>query len=253
MEIIGIADFERLVYERLSNPKAYANRTLLLWNGDYTTDSIEYDVITQCTLNYNKSYPYDQVWFSYSDLNFQDDDYSKNRAFCDHKEMYGCKPLRILFNTGCFFDKDEVVNWIKFVNTRTNNKGQLPNNCVLIACVQAKSSCNFREDQFLDNCDIVCLKPSIEEWSKWMSSRCDSETLKCVLSFIKSTGREPDYLYLGRIISSLESELADRNLQFVGQLSKDDFNLAVGGIAPSFPRHDFWNFIQTYNKSDRHE
>ena len=89
--------------------------------------------------------------------------------------MYGYKPLRILFNTGCFFGKDEVDNWIKFVNTRTNNKGQLPDGCVLIACVQANSSRNFMEEQFSGKCDTVCLKPFLDKWSRWMSSRCNQE------------------------------------------------------------------------------
>ena len=136
------------------------------------------------------------------------------------------------------------------MNSHTNNKGQLPDDCVLIACVQANSSCNFREEQFSDNCDIVCLKPSLEEWRQWMSSRCNPTVLAQVLSFIKTNGIELDYLYLGRIISALEYTMESRKLQSIEQLSSEDFKLAVCGIAPGFSTDNFWKFIQTQNNNN---
>lgn len=244
MEVIGIADFEKLVSERLSNPKEYANRTLLLWHGHYTPDSIESKVIQQCCLNYNMSHADDRVGFMYSDFGFQDEDYSKCRVYKNYKGMTGDEHCRILFNTGCFIVQEETDNWIKFMNTRTNNKGQLPEDCVLIACVHTFSCYTFKEEQFSDNCDIVCLKPSIKEWSQWMSSRCNPETLEYLLSFIESEGIETDCFYLGRIIRAIDNRLWVDKLQSVNQLSQSLFDIAVGGASPSFPSHDFWEFIQ---------
>lgn len=244
MVIIGISDFKRLVSERLSNPKEYANRTLLLWNGHFIPGFFEYEMIEQCCLNYNKSHPDDQVWFTYSDFCFQDDDYSKRQALYCYDGI-GYKPRRILCNSGCFMP-NEAKQWVRFVNTRANNKGKLPEDCVLIACVPPHCSCNFQEKQFSGNCDIVCLKPSVEEWRQWMSSRCNSETLECLLSFIESKEIEPDYFLLDQIISKLELILQNRGLQFVSQLSQDDFDVALLEVATKFPIHDFWEFIQAH-------
>lgn len=47
MKTIGIADFKKLVMERLANPRDYAGRSLVLWNADYNDYGIACRVIKQ--------------------------------------------------------------------------------------------------------------------------------------------------------------------------------------------------------------
>ena len=84
MKTIGIADFKKLVMERLANPRDYADRSLVLWNADYNEYGIAYRVIKQCCKIYNKENPNDQVWFKDSDMCFASDDYTK--PTCMHEE-----------------------------------------------------------------------------------------------------------------------------------------------------------------------
>ena len=77
MRTIGIADFKKLVMERLVNPRDYAGRSLVLWNADYMDYGIAYRVIEQCCERYNEENPNDQVWFRQSDMCFTDEDYTK--------------------------------------------------------------------------------------------------------------------------------------------------------------------------------
>ena len=130
MKTIGIADFKKLVMERLANPRDYADRSLVLWNADYNKYSIAYRVIKQCCEMYNKENPNDQIWFTYSDMCFASDDYTK--PTCMHEEYVKNENgegyhlhveenrCGILFNTGCYYDKEK---WLTFVNTHTNQNG----------------------------------------------------------------------------------------------------------------------------------
>ena len=45
MKEIGIIDFEKLVMERLTSPRDYAGRSLVLWNADYMFYGIAQRVI----------------------------------------------------------------------------------------------------------------------------------------------------------------------------------------------------------------
>lgn len=80
MKTIGIADFKKLVMERLANPRDYAGRSLVLWNADYMNYGIAYRVIEQCCERYNEENPNDQVWFRRSDMTFTIDDYTKSET-----------------------------------------------------------------------------------------------------------------------------------------------------------------------------
>ena len=53
MKTIGIADFKKLVMERLATPRDYADIFLFLWNADYNKYGSAYRVINQCCEMYN--------------------------------------------------------------------------------------------------------------------------------------------------------------------------------------------------------
>lgn len=255
MNIISIADFAKLVSERLSNPAEYSKRSLLLWNGCYTEDSIEYEIIEQCCIDYNRSHTDEQIWFRYSDLCFMDEDYSKERAFCKLKEMYGYKPCRVLFNTGCCFQTDQVEDWKGFVNARKNNYGVLPGKCVLIACAQANDY-NLCEEQFSRNCDIYLLQPRADELAKWLLPSCYNEQIiRYALSYIERNGFVVRLIYWKRILSAIDDEMCDKALQSIELLPKKEFDGAIKSSAPfsGFPREDFWKFIHSFNKTEHNE
>lgn len=133
MKEIGILEFEQLVMVRLSNPRDFAGRSLVLWNADYNNYGIAYRVIKQCCESYNKVNPDDQVWFKRSDMTFYEDDYTQPETWCSSRRIHWNKYLKknvygyknelkrcgILFNTGCY-RLELQDDWLKFVNTHTN-------------------------------------------------------------------------------------------------------------------------------------
>ena len=146
MKTIGIADFKKLVMERLANPRDYAGRSLVLWNADYNDYGIAYRVIEQCCEIYNKENSDDQVWFRLSDMPFINDDYTKNtciyseRIWDEDANQYrkhpGIKRCGIIFNTG-YYRPYEQEDWLKFVNAHTNSNGGIHQDCTMIVCAQA--------------------------------------------------------------------------------------------------------------------
>ncbi len=256
---IGIEDFTRLVKDRLENPEAYSDQTLILWNGSDEKDGIANQVIEQSCVEYNKSNPDAQVWFQYSSGTFHKDNYSHY-----YQDRYcGNKTCRILFNIG-FFWKEKLTpsfeDWLRFVATHKNDCSKIPDDCSLIVCVQADWY-NLHADQFPDNCDIYILQPSVEEWAKWAAPYFKkSKAFQPVLSFLIKRGnvtdfiirkhmrKQTDFLYMGRLIKNLDEVLKDTELQSIKELSKRDIeeevNHAIGCRNNGFPIEEFWDFIQ---------
>ena len=221
MKTIGIADFKKLVMDRLANPRDYAGRSLVLWNTDCDKKSIGRSIIKQCCKMYNKENPNDQVWFKLSDFCFTMDDYTKQTCWHEeyiwnentneydmHTEM---NRFGILFNTGCYMlsDKD---NWLKFVNTHTNQKGGVFQDCAVIVCAHEDQSGSndprwiLKEEQFGNNCDIYSIQPTFDEWATWVAPDCHPEVFKVVRAFIEKNGigNEPyGFDYWQKIMDSL--------------------------------------------------
>lgn len=109
-----------------------------------------------------------------------------------HTEMKRCG---ILFNTGCYM-LPEKENWLKFVNTHTNQNGGVFQDCVVIVCAHADLSGTndskwiLKEEQFGNNCDIYSIQPTLEEWTTWVAPRYRPEILKVVRAYIEKNGIE---------------------------------------------------------------
>lgn len=276
MKTIGIADFKKLVMERLANPRDYAGRSLVLWNADYCEYGIAHRVIEQCCKMYNNENPNDQVWFKLSDMSFASNDYTEQTCLHEeyiknengngyhmHTEMKRCG---ILFNTGCYmlYDKE---NWLTFVNTHTNQKGGVHQDCAVIICAQADqlayiqswgSNDEFilKEEQFGSNCDIYSIQPTLDEWTKWAESFYDAEIIKIVRAYIEKNGVIKHFDWWMRIMKELnnlkknysEKERKDCHLW---QIPERRVSLKIGGaVGEGHPVPDFCKFIYEYNSVD---
>ena len=256
MKTIGIADFKKLVMERLANPRDYAGRSLVLWNADYMNYGIAYRVIEQCCESYNNENPNDQVWFRRSDMAFTIDDYTKQTCLHEeyiknengngyhmHTEMKRCG---ILFNTGCYmlYDKED---WLTFVNTHTNKNGGVHQDCAVIVCAQADqlayiqswgSNDEFilKEEQFGNNCDIYSIQPTLDEWVTWITPYCHPEILKVVLAYIEKNGignkgirKEPHgFDYWQKVMSHLNNLVEDKGCP-INQIPKRRVEIKLHG------------------------
>ena len=242
MKTIGIKEFEKLVKDRLKEPQKYSGNTLLLWNGKYTQDSIAYRIIKQSCINNNIQNSNDQVWLAYSDYMFDSEDYTSIQQCCDIDGMYGMKNRGILFNTGCCM-KDELDSWLYFINTHKNSKGHLSKDWALIACAQADAF-QLKEDIFSNNCEIVTLQPDLEEWAQWGSKWYDNKVLSIIVTYMRKSELTIDYLYWGRIIDQLE-KLLKKSFKELKDIPEHDFDIAIGGIAPSFPTKELYEFIHS--------
>ena len=244
MKTIGIADFKKLVMERLANPRDYAGRSLVLWNADYNKYGIGYRVIEQCCEKYNKENPNDQVWFELSDFCFTSDDYTKQTCWFEgyvknengngyhmHREM---KRFGILFNTGCFMPY-EKEDWLTFVNTHTNQNGGVFQDCAVIVCAHADQS-GSKEEQFGNNCDIYSIQPTLDEWGAWVAPDCHPEVLKVVRAFIEKNGmgnkgvrKEPyGFDFWHKIMDALYFLAAEEGCP-INQISKEHVELELHG------------------------
>ena len=241
MRTIGIADFKKLVMERLANPRDYADRSLVLWNADYNEYGITYRVIKQCCKIYNKENPNDQVWFKDSDMCFASDDYTK--PTCMHEEYVKNENgegyhlhveenrCGILFNTGCFMPS-EKEDWLRFVNTHTNQKGGVCQDCVVIICTQGDQN----EKQFGNNCDIYSIQPTLDEWTTWVEPDSRPEVLKVVRAFIEKNGienkgyrKEPNGFDFWQKLMRPLNLLADENDCPLNQIPQEVVDLDLKG------------------------
>lgn len=274
MKEIGISDFEKLVMERLANPRNFAGRSLVLWNADYMDYGIAYRVIKQCCERYNKENPNDQVWVKRSDMTFKSDDYTQPKTWHermvwdeDFKEYVPCNELKrfgILFNTGCY-KLDEQADWLKFVNTHTNNSGSVFQDCAVIVCVQSNSfgywgpsnpDFVLKEEQFGGGCDIYSIQPTIEEWAKWVEPFYDAEIIKVVRAYIDKNGVCFGFDYWMRIMGKLDYLKKEYSRKVhkdcsLWQIPEDEVSSKIGGtVSDNHPAPDFCKFIYEYNSTD---
>jgi len=265
MKEIGILEFEQLVMARLTSPRDYARRSLVLWNADYMDYGIAYRVIKQCCERYNKENPNDQVWFKRSDMTFYKDDYTQPKTSCVvrgkhwnrflNKYVYERVELKrcgIIFNTGCY-SPDDQDEWLRFVNTHTNKSGGVFQDCAVIVCAQVGGVSYFgpnnpkfilKEEQFGECCDIYQIQPTIEEWAKWAEQFYGSEIIKVVRAYIEKNGvgviRGFDYWM--RVMMELVSILKEHKVRSLRQIPESEVSSKMGGwVTEEHP--DFCKFI----------
>ena len=277
MKEIGIIDFEKLVMERLTMPRNFTGRSLVLWNADYMFYGIAQRVIKQCCESYNKANPNDQVWFKESDMTFYKDDYTQPKTWHDrmvwnenskkYKPRHELKRFGILFNTGCYM-LNEQADWLKFVNTHTNQKGGVFQDCAVIVCAQAGDVGYFgmpnpkyylKEEQFGEKCDIYSIQPTIDEWAKWVEPFYDAEIIKVVRAYIEKNGvfSESNYGfdYWMRIMDKLDYlkkySMKENKDCSLWQIPEDEMSSEIGGtVSERPPAPDFCKFIYEYNSTD---
>ena len=235
MKTIGIADFKKLVMERLANPRDYVGRSLVLWNADYNKYGIACRVIKQCCEMYNKENPNDQVWFKHLDFN-SGNDYTKPTCLQVEKKRCG-----VILDTGCYM-LSEKEDWLTFVNTHTNQMGGVYQDCAVIICAQADQLAYIpawgtndkfilKEEQFGKNCDIYSILPTFDEWITWVTPDCHPEILKVVRAFIEKNGvkHEPYGFDLWqRLIDSLHNLVEESNCP-LNQIPKEEVDLDLKG------------------------
>ena len=270
MKEIGISEFEQLVMERLTNPKDFVGRSLVLWNADFAEYSIVQRVIKQCCNRYNNDNPNNQVWFKLSDMQFDIDDYTQSETWHDWYEWnenakeynlrHELKRCGILLNTGCYMLYDQE-DWLKFVNTHINRRGTVYQDCAVVVCVpqfMTQSDCYgnvfgpldskyiIKEEQFAENCDVYHIQPSIEEWARWSESFYDPEIIKVVRAYIEKNGVIWSFDYWLKIMDGLK-ELKENEGCSLYQITEDDVDLHVcGAVGRKHPAPDFCKFIYSF-------
>lgn len=248
MKTIGIADFEKLVMERLANPRSFAGKSLLLWNEQYVANgSISYKVINDCCIKHNIANPDKQVWHAYSDFCFYSDNITEIKELCEQENMYGFKTSGILYNTGCFLkDEIELKRWLEFINTHVNQTGHLSEDWSLIACAQA-SSYDLTEDLFEENCDIYELKPTVDEWARWVSPSCNQHVLRTVLAYIDKNGQTLDFFWWKIIMNDVTHLLKEYECETIDQIPEKEYNweMRMHPYIPKEKGRDITNFLRT--------
>lgn len=242
MKTISIKELKVLINARLENPKAFAGKSLVIWNSRYTTDSIVCRLVKQCCVEYDVANPELQKWVQYSDMCFTTDDYTQIQA-CPNLEdrnlgvEYGFKHSGILFNTGCFLNT-ELTDWLKFVNTHQNGKGVVSEDWALIACAQA-SSYDIKEEDFTDNCELYYLLPSADEFEYPSDQRLYSQ----ILSFMDEKGLTGEHFAWEYLMNALDSILEEMGCEDLVQLSEDDYKREAKGYVISDVSEAFWNYL----------
>lgn len=251
METIGLKQLQEIVSDCLTNPDKYAGKSIVLWDGYCDQDSIEYQIIEECCVCYNKAHNDNQVWFKLTtiggDLSYH---IATSKVVCDREDMYGWKNRGIVLDNGIISLKpsdEEISHWLNFVNRHEYQGGALSSDWTLISCAQA-SGYGFTEDLFSNDCILYDFKPSVDEWAEWMEDKCDKRDLKPIVTFIKKKGSSIDLYYWGIALRALESELVDNDYEKLSQLSYDEFDdclrsrLAFG--VKGFPYDELWKLIQ---------
>lgn len=270
MKEIGISEFEQLVLERLTNPRDFVGRSLVLWNADSAEYSIVQRVIEQCCNRYNNDNPNNQVWFKLSDMQFDIDDYTQSETWHDWYEWdenakeYNLrrelKRCGILLNTGCYMLYDQE-DWLKFVNTHRNLRGTVYQDCAVLVCVPQfmtqsdyygnvfgplDSKYIIKEEQFAENCDVYHIQPIIEEWAKWSEAFYDPEIIKVVRVYIEKNGVIWNFDYWLKIMNELKELKVSEGCSLC-QIPEDDVDLHVCGVvSKKHPAPDFCKFIYSF-------
>lgn len=253
MKTIGIDDFKSLVKNCLENPASYADKTIVLWNADHMQYGIAYRIIEECCIEYNKKSTNNQVWYKYSDFTFKKDEITNIKVCPDiswvHTDMYGFKTRGILFNTGCFMNK-ELNEWLEFVNTRKNESGLLSNDWVLIACAH-QADYNLKESDFSDNCAIYSIQPSVEEWANWVAKYNSAAVVIPIRAYIDEKNPSISLDIWNRVLNVLDDLVNSKeSARELKQISKKDYDLNMKGslsfIYNDFPFEALWDFIQLH-------
>ena len=154
----------------------------------------------------------------------------------------------ILFNTGCYmlYEQEE---WLKFVNTHTNQNGGIFQDCAVIVCAQADQldpQWILKEEQFGNNCDIYSIQPTLDEWIAWVTPYCHPEILKVVRAYLEKNGiaNEPyGFEYWQRIMNSLNDLVKESDCP-INQIPKEDIEVKImGAVSTKSPAPEFCNFI----------
>lgn len=257
MKTIGINQFKEIVMDCLDNPDKYATGSIILWNSHSGPDSIEYQVVEECCVDYNKMHTDNQVWFKYlSALSTEGSYYiSTSKVICDREDMYGWKNRGILLDGGIVnFSKssdEEIAQWLNLVNYHEYQGKILSSDWTMIACAQARYY-GLTEDMFSKDCILYVIKPSVDEWAEWMKDKCDEKDLNPIVAFIKKTGSPIDLFYWGIALSALESRMVKNDYDVLSQLSQKEFDSCLretlGFRLKGFPYDELWQFIQEYQK-----
>ena len=231
MEYISIAQLRELIRLRLANPQNYKDKTLVLWDEDYTTDGILYQVCEEECKAYNLSHPKEAgVGIRISDMSFATDDYTDPEWICYPTEdgMPGQVFKGILFSTGCCLpgDKDELED---FVNTRVNRRGPVADSWAMVVCAQPKLG--FTPEMFGPTCEIYLLDPDLDEWGDYMLARYGEAVCKPAIEYIREHGFGMSRYHWENAIKQLRIEMAYTKLTNLADMPKDEFDLAVHGIA----------------------
>lgn len=248
MKTIGINQFKEIVMDCLDNPDKYATGSIILWNSHSGPDSIEYQVVEECCVNYNKMHTDNQVWFKDLIASGTEVAYhiSTSKVVCDREDMYGWKKRGILL-----IDPIEKVQWLNLVNNHEYQGKVLSSDWTMIAFAHARHY-GYTEDMFSKDCILYEVKPSVDEWAEWMKDKCDEKDLNPIVAFIKKTGSPIDLFYWGIALSALESRMVQNDYDVLSQLSQKEFDCclrpSLGLKVKGFPYDELWQFIQDNQK-----
>ena len=160
------------------------------------------------------------------------------------------------------YDKED---WLKFVNTHTNQKGGVFQDCVVIVCAQADqltyislfgdskdSRYILKEEQFGNNCDIYSIQPTLDEWVTWVEPDCHPEIFKVVRAYIEKNGigDEPyGFEYWQRIMNDLDILVNDEGCP-INQIPKEFVETRLcGAVSTKSPAPEFCDFIYEQDMS----
>lgn len=257
MITIGILEFKELINACLINPEKYAGKSIILWNGHTSPESIENQIIEECCVNYNQTHLDNQVWYKeILDMIQIPYEITTSKVFCDREDMYGSKDRGILLlarpDTVSLqkLSNEEISQWLKFINSHEYQGKTLSSEWTIFACAH-ENDYGFTEDMFSKDCVLYEFKPSVDEWAEWMKDKCDEKDLKPLVAFIKEKKSTLDLYYWNIALSVLETELIDKDYEVLSQLSYDDFEGCLRfrlpiGVKGSFPYNQLWEFVQSY-------
>ena len=252
MTTIGIADFEKLVMERLENPSLFENKTLVLWSQRCYRRNLPERIIRKCCIRFNKLFPENQAWYKlYSGYTFVTENYTEIKECCEVDEMYGWKYHGILLNDGGYSPSDLKDDWLRFVNTHNNSVGHLSSQWPMIA--YANNLPELEAGNFGDNCTLCRFLPSIDEWHNWFKTACPADILDPIVSYMRVKGLSPDSHPWEILLDELVVETIEREVD-LNKMTREEYEDALRGYwnhhLPKSLTDDLWDFIhkQDYGK-----
>ena len=253
MKSLSIRQFQDIVSDCLTNSGKYKGKSIVLWDSHPGPESIEYQIIKNCCISYNKAHGDNQVWFK--ELLTMDSEVSyfvtTSKVVCERKDMYGWKSRGIVLDDGIISflapAEEELSQWLRWVNTHEVQGKTLSTDWTLIACAQTRNFA-ISENMFSEDCILFEFKPSVEEWAEWMKDKCDEKILKPIVAFIKEKDSTIDLFYWNIAVDALKRELVHNDYETLSQLSHEEFDSCLGGVLAfkieDFPYDELWEFIQ---------